>query len=409
MRFRCLVATVLVVPLVGCASVDRGLYDASQAAAPPHPVTGEPMLNIVSEEQEIENAYKAWRAHAKRARDEGHRVDPSGPELRRIRGLFRRLIAVAHRQHLPWKVHYLDDGTVNAFTPGGGVVVVQSGLLGGLVPERDDAALAAVLAHEIAHVTMMHVSEGMTDLAVGSLVSDRTGEPYYQAAYTTEQEAEADRLSVLYLALAGFDPRAASRVWSRAHAKQGSSGSRHLYQNTHPLNRERITITEEAASKVAPYYEPGERNPKWRNILTSNDLYERREDDGRYEEGEGVVRSVETVTREYLEYLETREEQERREEKVEQLLESLYVVQAQVAPTRSGQAGVFVRIENRSNEPTPPVRLRILYLNRRGEAVAEDTSCGTQQGVPGYGAIEAGCYLQQVPQAANVSVEVMGF
>ena len=116
-------------------------------------------------------------------------------------------------------------------------------------------------------------------------------DPYYQASYTTEQEAGADRLSVLYLALAGFDPMAAPRVWKRAHGRQGSSAARQGFLHGHPLNAERMAATRTAAAQVEQYVVPGRQNPKWETILAENALYRRAEEPA-YEPGVGLGRAL---------------------------------------------------------------------------------------------------------------------
>ena len=96
-----LVVAALVVP--GCATLeglDRGLYDSSRTIAPTHPVTGKPVLNVVSEDREIATAQEIWAAVVEEAQREGILIDAPGPRLTQIRSVFERLVSVAHRQHL---------------------------------------------------------------------------------------------------------------------------------------------------------------------------------------------------------------------------------------------------------------------------------------------------------------------
>jgi len=294
-------------PADGIESLDRGLYEASGAVAPRHPVTGRPVLNVVPEPVEIELARKFWREYLDAARARGAAVDPPGERLRRVRARFAELVAVAHRPQLPWTVHLVEDPAPNAFTAGGGLVVLQSGLFdaGWLDTEDGDAraahgddALAAVLAHEIAHVALLHPPLRVTWLGVGGVVSPDAQDPYYRAAYTHEQEAEADRLSVLYLALAGFDPFAAPRLWARvAERERGAAGSaaRAGWLHDHPVDAERVRITREAAAAVERYRVRG-RNPRHREIRADNVLYPRGEaaDEG-YRPGAGLARAATAV------------------------------------------------------------------------------------------------------------------
>ncbi|NNL65603.1 MAG: M48 family metalloprotease, partial [Myxococcales bacterium] len=224
-------------------TIDRTIYEASGAVAPRHPVTGRPVLNVVPETLEVRLARDFFREYAQRATARGVAVDPPSVRLERVRRSFRRLVGVAHRRHLPWEVHLVDEPVPNAFTAGGGLVVVLSGLWDDMLREHESEGLATVLAHEIAHVTLLHPPTRTTWLGVGEAMSREGVDPYYRAAYSHEQEAEADRLSVLYLALAGIDPNAAPRLWRRVEARRGDSAAAAGYLHDHPVSAERVAIT----------------------------------------------------------------------------------------------------------------------------------------------------------------------
>ena len=249
-----LFALLLATVASGCASVDRGLYDASSSAAPPHPVTGKPVFNIVSEEDEIATAQKVRERVAEAAASEGIPFDANSPRFDELNSVFERITSVAHRQHLPWEVHLIGDPTVNAFTAGGGVVFVHDGLYGGLVYEGDVDELAAVMAHEVAHVTLLHASERRTWQGVVGIATKKVRDPYFNASFTTEQEAEADKLAALYMALAGYDPLAASRVWARAHSRSGSDAGAGWFLNSHPVDLARMAATEKHGRAVRQFF-----------------------------------------------------------------------------------------------------------------------------------------------------------
>ena len=157
--------------LMGCATlestvvaVDEALYEAVDS----HPVTGQPMFNVVSEPKEIATA----KHFVDRVRSElvaaGNGFDQPSHRLRQIERVFGRLLSVAHRQHLPWRVHLADHPMSNAFTPGGGEVVVEDlygnipteGSIRGfphhthsaLVDALDDAVVQQVLAGPDSHI-----------------------------------------------------------------------------------------------------------------------------------------------------------------------------------------------------------------------------------------------------------------
>jgi len=276
-------------------ALDRGLYEASGAVAPRHPVTGRPVLNVVPEALEIRMAHDFWEEYREAALVRGTAVDPRGERLDLVRRRFAELVAVAHRPELPWEVHLVEDATPNAFTAGGGLVVVLSGLFDSGLIDDDDAegGAAAVLAHEIAHVAMLHPPTRVTWLGVGGAISSGAQDPYYRAAYTHEQEAEADRLSVLYLALAGMEPESATKLWQRFAEREGHAAARSGYLHDHPVSAERVAITRQAARQVERYRVRG-RNPRARAILADNVLYPAGRDEG-YRPGSGLTRAATAV------------------------------------------------------------------------------------------------------------------
>ena len=144
----------------------------------------------------------------------------------------------------------------NAFAWDSKTVFLTLGLFD-LTDSRDE--LAAVLAHEIGHLTADHPKARTMNRAksillasafsrlgwvmgrVGSLVSNAEA-----AAYSRGQEREADRLGVSYLRCGGYDPSAAVRMLEKLHRLRMASGestnSLHKLLSTHPVDDERITM-----------------------------------------------------------------------------------------------------------------------------------------------------------------------
>lgn len=137
-----------------------------------------------------------------------------------------RLIAVIddeHKTNLDWEVVVFDDEQVNASANPEGKIAVLNGIL--KIADTPDA-LAAVLGHEIAHATQNHVMDrarrgARTDLLVllgGAVTGMRDtardlGAVGLVLPYAREQETEADKVGLSYMAKAGFDPRAAMYLW----------------------------------------------------------------------------------------------------------------------------------------------------------------------------------------------------
>jgi len=148
---------------------------------------------------------------------------------------------------LAWEVVVFDDETINAFAMPGGKVGVFTGIL--KVADTPDA-LAAVIGHEIAHLTSNHVMErakrqSRTELGVllGNAATGmgdilRTGAALgLTLPYGRKQESEADVVGLEYMAKAGYDPRAAIYLWKNMSSARQSPPE---FLSTHPSDDRRL-------------------------------------------------------------------------------------------------------------------------------------------------------------------------
>jgi predicted Zn-dependent protease len=197
-----------------------------------------------------------------------------------VESVGRRLAAVSEIKELPYTFTVLNDETVNAFALPGGYVYVTRGLLA-LVD--DEAQLAAVIAHEIGHITGRHTAQRYskamaTNLGINVLgvVAGLFGAPpgistlasmgadLYLKGYSREQEMEADLLGVRYLARAGYHTGAMTGFFHKLSAfKQleaalvgdPEAAERFNLTSTHPRTAERIEQAVRLAN-VAPVAAP---------------------------------------------------------------------------------------------------------------------------------------------------------
>lgn len=249
--------------LAGCADVDRGLYNLSDAVAPVDRVTGQRSLSLAGRAQQIENSNAMGDETIRQYKAAGKPVDAAvdAAQYARLQRVFQRVHAVSHLADEKWTAYLLPDDRWNAYTNGGTYIFVYEGLMKDLA---SDDELAAVIGHEIGHVSANHVYEQQAYVTAASLRGSKgAAKPAFQTAFTVTQEEEADQLGVLYAALAGYNPYAASRVWQKVYQKQGDMLS------NHPANSDRFAATQKLAQDYSKYFQPGKINPQHVEILQS--------------------------------------------------------------------------------------------------------------------------------------------
>ena len=227
-------------------------------------VTGERTRNFYTVQEDIRLGNQTFEEMKVQMAKDGTAV-PSrdAAEVRRVKAIADRVFdATGQRETFAFDVELFDSKVVNAFAVPGGKIAVFTGLWNpkdGLVSGDDE--LAAVIAHEAAHVTCRHSTEEMTRqmpaqllLAAAGLYAesqkDETWKSVVEGAflvynglvvpkYSRSNEFEADRVSMQYMARAGFDPAAAVRLWKRAYEKEGGEQGYMSILSTHPSNKAR--------------------------------------------------------------------------------------------------------------------------------------------------------------------------
>lgn len=190
-----------------------------------------------------------------------------------IDSLGQQLLTNAANADGPFYFLTIDNSQVNAFAMPGGIIGVHAGLM---LEVRDEAELAAVLAHEIAHVTQRHLARmfargrdinfttGLAILAgilasavdptLGSAVitGGVAGGIQQQINFTRANEAEADRAGMQILQDTGFDPHAMADFFERLQELSRGVGTQvPEYLRTHPVTLDRITDARNRASQMA--------------------------------------------------------------------------------------------------------------------------------------------------------------
>lgn len=231
-RFRLLMAGVLLLSLSGCTSRDGDLNffsiedDEQMGARYNEQILGDPKSWPVLPEKEYPLVY----AH-----------------LNRMVGKILKSEALLHRDEFPWKVLVLEDDTIlNAFCTPGGYIYVYTGLIRYLDSEDQ---LAGVLGHEIAHADLRHSTEQITkstgiNMVVrlifgdGSVIGDMAG-GMANLTFSRSDETEADLQSVRYLYDTDYDPRGVARFFEKME-QQGESLGPLVFLSTHPNPENRV-------------------------------------------------------------------------------------------------------------------------------------------------------------------------
>jgi predicted Zn-dependent protease len=173
-----------------------------------------------------------------------------------------------------WEYNLVDSKEVNAWCMPGGKIVVYTGLL---PITQNETALAIVLGHEITHALAQHgnerLSQGMIQqlggVALNVALANKPAETQnlFMSAYgigsnvgvllpfSRKQELEADRLGLMFAAMAGYDPREAIPFWQRMSAASGGNKPPEIL-STHPLDEKRIQKLQEAMPEALKYYKP---------------------------------------------------------------------------------------------------------------------------------------------------------
>lgn len=234
------------------------------------PVTHRRQMILISDQQMNQLGSQGYDELLKENRivKDPHLVDP-------IESIAKNL-AVASDKKLDWAFALIESPQINAFCMPGGKIGVFTGIL---PVAQNNAGLAAVLGHEIAHAVAKHGAERLSQTLVAETVlkgadvamGNRRDHDIIMAAlglgtnfgvlmpFSRQHENEADRIGLMYMAQAGYDPREAIQLWKRM-AQQGG-GNPPEFLSTHPSAKTRIKNLEKYLPAALASYERSHKQP----------------------------------------------------------------------------------------------------------------------------------------------------
>jgi predicted Zn-dependent protease len=233
------------------------------AACATVPITGRKQLNLFPESDMIatsltqydsflkENKLSTNKEQVDMVKSCGHRIAAAVEEFMQANGMGDRLA------NFKWEFNLVDDDTPNAWCMPGGKVVFYTGIL---PYTQTETGLAVVMGHEIAHAVARHGNERMSQQmgiqAVGTGLAYALNEKPKQTQqiwmtafgmganvgvilpFSRSHENEADKLGLIFMAMAGYDPAEAVEFWKRMGESGGQKPPEFL--STHPADDTRV-------------------------------------------------------------------------------------------------------------------------------------------------------------------------
>ena len=248
-----------------------GIYGCSSV-----PITGRNQLNLVSDQEVLSLSLQQYDDYIKTAKKStdatstalvtkvGSKIADAVQAYYKSQGMESQLSGYS------WEFNLIDDPQVNAFCMPGGKIVVYTGIL---PVTQNEAGLAVVLGHEVAHAVAKHANERMSQQMVAQYGAAGLGAVLGKASssvqsvgqqvfglgaqygvllpFSRKQESEADHLGLIFMAIAGYSPDVAVPFWQRM-SQQGSSVPE--FMSDHPADATRIAQIQKDLPEAMQYY-----------------------------------------------------------------------------------------------------------------------------------------------------------
>ncbi|MBE7174896.1 MAG: M48 family metallopeptidase [Mucilaginibacter polytrichastri] len=244
------------------------------------PLTGRNQLSLVND-SELENA--AVQQYNQFLSENKGKIISSGNNAQMVSRVGQRIANAVTKymnsqglgsrvKDYKWQFTLIQNDEKNAWCMPGGKVAVYSGIL---PVTQTEAGLAVVMGHEIAHAVARHsnerysqamVAQGVGAVAGAAVTKSQAGQQVFQQLYgigaqgavllpnSRRQESEADRLGLIFMAIAGYDPDVAVSFWQRMAASKGEGNAPPEFLSTHPSDQRRISDIQARLPEAKKYY-----------------------------------------------------------------------------------------------------------------------------------------------------------
>lgn len=229
-----------------------------------NPITGKKELNFVSNNQLFATSFQEYGTFLNQSK-----VITGTPDAKRVEDVGLRIKAAAEKyanykgkpeylKGYQWEYKLVESKDINAWCMPGGKIVVYSGIL---PITKDDNGLATVMGHEVSHAIANHGAQRMSaaqlqqigavglSVATGNQSADKQQmwQEYYglgtqvgaMLPFSRSHESEADRLGLILMTIAGFNPDETIAFWQRMAAQSGGAAQSEFF-STHPSDATRI-------------------------------------------------------------------------------------------------------------------------------------------------------------------------
>lgn len=243
------------------------------------PFTGRKQFNAVPDSMMLPLSFDSYQEFKLQNPPVGD-SDPRTQQVRRVGSNIRMgVVEYMQKQGLSkqikdyaWEYNLVENPQVNAWCMPGGKIMVYSGIL---PLTQDESGLAVVMGHEIAHAIARHGNERMSQqllLTFGAISLDvllkekpqqtkdifmslyGIGGTLGTLAYSRQHEYEADKMGLVFMAMAGYDPERAIPFWQAMEKAGGPAPPEFL--STHPSGSNRIEELKKFMPEAKKYYKP---------------------------------------------------------------------------------------------------------------------------------------------------------